>query len=369
MAPRRRRRPTVVVTLNFLERTEMKSLRKSAPLFALVASIPLAARGADAQAAIPTATVDTLAPATVRESGYSISNGVLVLPGTLTVPAGATGKIPVVLIVAGSGPTDRNGNSIAPGYPGALPHPNSYAQLAWRLAEQGVASVRYDKRSLGDNLARIDVSKTSYDDFVNDVIAGTKQLAADSRFSRVVVLGHSEGAGLALEAANRGAPVIGLIMASGAGRKFLPILHEQLSRQLDSATLLKYDSAMTAYLRNETPTAVLPPALMSLFQPANRMFMQGATAYDPAAEIARAKLPILIVQGANDGQISLDADARALKAAQPAATLVVLPTANHVLKAAESPSVGTQLALYMDPRTPIVPELARGIAVWIKALK
>lgn len=346
----------------------MKKLQLSISLIAFIAAAVPGARLARAQSAIVAATVDTLAPAGVRESNYAIASGGLTLPGTLTLPLDVHGKIPVVLIVAGSGPTDRNGNSIAPGYPGALPHPNSYAQLAWGLAEKGIASVRYDKRSLGDNLSRIDVSKTSFDDFVSDVVAGTKQLASDARFSRVVVLGHSEGAGLALEAANRGATVTGLIMASGAGRKFLPILHEQLSKQLDSATLLRYDSAMAAYLRNETPTAVLPAALMSLLQPANRKFMQGATSYDPAAEITRAKLPILIVQGANDGQISLDRDARVLKAAQPAAVLLVLPAANHVLKAATSPSIVTQLPLYMDPHTPIVPELAREIAAWIKTL-
>ena len=342
----------------------MTFLRLSAAFFAVTLSAPAALSQTTAAAS-----VDTIAPPTVRESPYSIASGTLTLPGTLTVPATSSGKMPVILIVSGSGPTDRNGNTSAPGYAGPVPRPNSYAQLAWRLAEQGVASVRYDKRSLGDNLSRIDVSKTSFDDFVSDVHAAVKQLAADTRFSRVVVLGHSEGAALALAAVNRGAPAAGLIMASGAGRKFLPILHEQLSKQLDSATLLKYDSAMAVYLRNETPTQTLPPALMSLFQPANRLFMQGTSAYDPVGEVARVTLPTLIVQGANDGQISLDADARALKAAKPAATLMILPTANHVLKAATSALIGSQLSLYMDPRTPIVPEVATGIAGWTKALR
>jgi len=181
----------------------MKSLSRCCSLMGVFAAAALRANAIQAQAATLPAAVDTVAPATVRESGYSITSGGLTLPGTLTLPANATGKIPVVLIVAGSGPTDRNGNTSAPGYPGALPHPNSYAQLAWRLAEQGIASVRYDKRSLGGNLSRIDVSKTSYDDFVNDVIAGTKQLASDQRFSRVVVLGQSAGAGIAPDAATR----------------------------------------------------------------------------------------------------------------------------------------------------------------------
>ena len=321
-----------------------------------------------AQTAPPT-TVDTIAPSTVRESSYPITSGMLSLPGTLTMPATSSGKIPVVLIVAGSGPTDRNGNSVAPGYTGPLPHPNMYAQLAWRLAEQGIASVRYDKRSLGENQQRINIAKTTFDDFVGDVSAGAKQLAADAKFSRVILLGHSEGAGLVILAANRGAPVSGVVMASGAGRRFLSILHEQLSRQLDSATLTDYDSAMAAYMRNETPKATLPGALMSLFQPENRLFVQGMQAYVPTDEIKRSKLPVLIVQGANDGQVSLDEDARPLAAANPAAKFVILQTANHVLKPATTPILATQLPSYMDARTPIVPEVATTIAGWIKGLK
>lgn len=323
---------------------------------------------AAAQSTTP-AMVDTVAPPTVHESSYSINSGNLTLPGTLTVPAASTGKVPVVLMVSGSGPTDRNGNSIAPGYSGPLPRPNTQAQLAWRLAEQGIASVRYDKRSLGENQARIVIAKTSIDDFIGDVIAAAKQLSTDTRFSRVVLLGHSEGAELVLQAANRGAPASAVVMASGAGRRFLPILHEQLSVQLPPSMLADFDSAMAAFMRGETPSTTLPGMLTSLLQPDNRLFMQGMQAYVPVEEIARAKLPILIVQGAYDGQVSLEKDARALAAAQPAAKLVVLPTANHVLKAATSALVATQLPTYLDPRTPIVPEVAPVIATWIKGLR
>lgn len=312
--------------------------------------------------------VDTVAPSTVRQSGYSILSGALSLPGTLTLPAISTGKMPVVLIVAGSGPTDRNGNSIAPGYTGPLPRPNTYAQLAWRLAEQGIASVRYDKRSLGDNLARINVAATSMDDFVGDVAAAARQLTADARFSRVILLGHSEGAGLVLQAANRGAPAAGIVMASGAGRKILTILRSQLAKQFDSATLQQFDSAMGSFLRNETPKVKLPGVLNSLLQPENRKFMLGMQAYDPVGEIARSKAPILIVQGAYDAQIGLEEDARPLAAAQPKAKLLVLPTANHVLKPAASHQMMVQLPLYMDPRTPIVADVAPAIAGWIRGL-
>ena len=343
----------------------------AAALFAAAASLALPAV-VRSQSVISTSaaatSVDTIAPATVHESDYTIASGSLKLPGTLTVPANVSGRIPVVLIVAGSGPTDRNGNTVAPGYSGRLPRPNSSAQLAWGLAQQGIASVRYDKRSLGDNAAKIDLPNTGIDDFIGDVTAGAKQLAADPRFSRVVLLGHSEGAELVLQAANRGAPAAGIVMLSGAGRRFLPILHDQLSRQLDSATLLQFDSAIAGFLRGETPTASFPPALMSLLQPTNRKFMRGMQAYVPAEEIARVRVPVLIVQGGRDIQIT-EVDARALSAGQPAAKLLILPTANHVLKAATATDQMSQLSLYLDPSTPIMPEIAPAIAEWIRALK
>jgi pimeloyl-ACP methyl ester carboxylesterase len=313
--------------------------------------------------------VDTVAPATVQELAYSITSGPLKLPGTLTLPAHFSGKSPVVLIVAGSGPTDRNGNTLAPGYPGQLPRPNSSAQLAWRLAEQGIATVRYDKRSLGENAAKIDLPNVTIDDFIGDVTAGARQLSGDSRFSRVVLLGHSEGAELSLQAANRGAPVAGVIMVAGAGRHFVPILHEQLARQLDPGTLAHFDSALAEFLRGGNPDATtLPPTLMSLLQPTNRKFMQGMQAYSPTEEIARVKVPVLIVQGGKDIQVSVD-DAKALAAAQPAATLLLVPEANHVLKAATGVDQAAQVPLYLNPALPIVPRIPAAIGEWVKALK
>jgi pimeloyl-ACP methyl ester carboxylesterase len=270
-----------------------------------------------------------------------------------------------VLIVAGSGPTDRNGNSAGPLR--AQNNSNLYAILAWQLAEAGIASVRYDKRALGDNLQKIDIAQTSIDDFVADVIAGARRVLADRRFSRVILIGHSEGAELVLQAVNRGAPASGIVMMSGAGRPIMTVLREQLSKQLPPEELVKWDSASARYLRGEGAGDV-HPGLRSLLLPVNRRFMQTWAKYDPAAEISRVKVPVLIVQGARDIQVS-EADARALKAAQPAAKLVVIPAANHVYRAAASDDRMAQMRLYADPTIPIVPELTPAIADWIKGLR
>ena len=104
----------------------------------------------------------------------------------------------VVLIVAGSGPTDRNGNSVL----GVSA--NSYKILADSLAAHGLASVRYDKRGVGASSgAMMPEEKLRFDDYVADAAAWIDSLAHDPRFSRVAVIGHSEGALIAAVAAER----------------------------------------------------------------------------------------------------------------------------------------------------------------------
>jgi pimeloyl-ACP methyl ester carboxylesterase len=330
-----------------------------------VLSITSLASPVAAQNTVAPTVADTVPPRSVIELPFAFQSGTLTLPGTLTMPADYSARIPVALIVAGSGPTDRNGNSAGPLR--AQNNSNLYAILAWQLAEAGIASVRYDKRALGDNLQKIDIAQTSIDDFVADVIAGARRVLADRRFSRVILIGHSEGAELVLQAVNRGAPASGIVMMSGAGRPIMTVLREQLSKQLPPQELVKWDSASARYLRGEDAGDV-HPGLRSLLLPVNRRFMRTWAKYDPAAEISRVKVPVLIVQGARDIQVSV-ADARALKAAQPAAKLVVIPAANHVYRAAASDDRMAQMRLYADPTIPIVPELTPAISDWIKRLK
>ena len=309
--------------------------------------------------------IDTVPPKTVIETPFEIQSGTLTLPGTLTVPAKSRGKFSVALIVAGSGPTDRNGNSA--GALRAQNNSNLYAILAWQLANAGIASVRYDKRVLGDNFQKVNLPSISIDDFIADAIAGARKLTTDSRFSKVILIGHSEGAELVLQAVNRGAPAAGIVMMSGAGRPIMAVLREQISKQLPPAEIVKWDSALARYLRGEDPGDV-HPGLRSLLLPTNRKFMQSWVKYDPAMEIAKVKVPVLIVQGLRDIQVS-EADARALKAAQPAAKLVLIPSANHVYRAATTDDRLVQLKLYTDPTIPVVSELVPAIAEWVNKLK
>src|SRR3954470_8857701 len=253
----------------------MKSLACIGVIILTLASL---APAIDAQTASTPLRIDTVPPHSVIEIPFTIPSGTLALPGTLTLPASYRSQIPVALIVAGSGPTDRNGNSVGPLR--AQNNSNLYAILAWQLADSGIASVRYDKRVIGENLSKIDVAQTSIDDFIADAIAGARKLISDRRFSRVILVGHSEGAQLVLQAANRGAPASGIVMLSGAGRPVSTVLREQLSRQLPPEELVRWDSAFARYLRGENATDV-HPGLRSLLLPVNRRFMQSWVKYDP----------------------------------------------------------------------------------------
>jgi pimeloyl-ACP methyl ester carboxylesterase len=330
----------------------------------LIAVLLTAGRGGIAQevaATQPVAQADTVSPAGVTDTAYTFTNDSLTLAGTLTLAAGAGAPVPVAVIVAGSGPTDRNGNSASGGL-----RSNSYAQLAWRLAERGIASLRYDKRVLPATRGNFDYTALTFDDFAGDLAAAARALAADERFSKVVVVGHSEGAGLAIRAVNNGLEVSGIALVSGAGRTLVVLVREQLSRQLDDATLVVFDSAMARYLRGE-PTGDVPGALLPLLAPVNRTYMRSLDAFEPAVELARTSVPVLIVQGTTDLQVRMT-DANALQAARTDARLVVLPDVNHVLKLTSDTTIGGQLVTYTDPTTPIVSQVVEAIASWIGGL-
>jgi len=317
-------------------------------LAALVAQAPASARA------------DTTVPAAAIETPYTIRSGTLGLAATLTLPPGVAGRVPVAVIIAGSGPTDRNGNSML----GI--RPNSYAQLAWRLAERGIATLRYDKRGMPGTQGTFDMAKMTLEDFAGDARAAAESLARDPRFSRVVLVGHSEGASLALMAARQGAPVAAVVHVSGLGRPLTEVIREQLGRQLDSATLVRYDTAMKHYLLGEQPADV-PPQLAMLFVPVNQTFMRSLAAFDAPAAIRAVRQPVLIVQGETDLQASV-ADAVRLHAARPDARLVVVPEVNHVLKHVADKTLAGQGPSYTDPSLPIAPEVVAAIADWILAL-
>jgi pimeloyl-ACP methyl ester carboxylesterase len=282
------------------------------------------------------------------------------LKGTMLKPASAAG--PVVLIIPGSGATDRDGNS-----PRGV-KASSYRLLAEGLAARGVTTVRIDKRGMfGSAAAVADANKVTVADYVADIAAWTAAIRARTGARCVWLLGHSEG-GLVALAAARGPDVCGLILVAAAGRPIGAVMREQLRSNPANALLL--DPAMKAIDALEAGRHVdvsgMHPALAALFAPPVQDFEISLFSYDPARLIAGYGKPVLVVQGQRDIQVG-ESDARRLKEADPAARLALLPNVNHVLKTVASDDPAANAATYADPSLPLASGVVATIADFLAA--
>jgi pimeloyl-ACP methyl ester carboxylesterase len=276
------------------------------------------------------------------------------LRGSL-VRAGA--NAPVVLIIPGSGPTDRDGNSPL----GVRAAP--YRLLAEGLAAKGIASVRIDKRGMFGSAAAIaDANEVTVQDYVADVRAWIGSIRTATGQSCVWVLGHSEGGLIALAASQQPDHICGVILISAAGRTYGDVLRAQFRANPANAPILpQVEAAIAALEKGQPVPSDLHPALVPLFGPRLQTFMHSFMAEDPAALIARIRLPVMILQGDRDLQIGVE-DARRLAAAGKRAELVLLPGANHVLKSVPANDQAANVAAYGDPDMPLVPQLVPAVA-------
>lgn len=268
--------------------------------------------------------------------------------------------VPVVLIIAGSGPTDRNGNSAD----GA--RNDSLKRLAWVLARHNIASVRYDKRGVAASLkATPDERNLTLDAYVADAVAWGKLLKADPRFGPLVVLGHSEGALVATLAAPELDPA-GVISLSGSARPVDQVIRQQLADHMPPALLLRSNQILDR-LKAGQVDADVPGPLQSIFRPSVQPYLISLFRADPAAAFARLTMPALIVQGTTDLQVGV-ADAEKLKEAKPDAELAVIPGMNHVMRIVPN-DVKQQLNSYNDPQLPLADALGRRLVGFIDGLR
>jgi pimeloyl-ACP methyl ester carboxylesterase len=280
------------------------------------------------------------------------------LAGTLIDP----GKnAPAVLIIPGSGPTDRDGNNPL-GVKGGV-----YRQLAEALAAKGVATLRIDKRGMfGSKAAIADANDVTIGAYAADVHAWVDMVRAKTGRPCVWLLGHSEGALVALQAAQNPKGICGLILVSGAGRPLGEVIRAQLRANPANASLLPQGEAALDQLvaGKRVPAATLPAPLQRLFNDRVQGYLIDMFRHDPAKLIAAVKLPVLIVQGDKDIQVAV-ADADLLKRAQPAATLKLMPGINHVLKPVASDDRAANVATYGDASLPISPAVPDAIAAFV----
>ncbi|GGA46515.1 alpha/beta hydrolase [Sphingomonas psychrolutea] len=271
-------------------------------------------------------------------------------------------KAPLVLIIPGSGPTDRDGNSPL----GVAGGP--YRQLAEALAAKGIATLRIDKRGLfGSRAAVADPNAATTGGYADDVQAWSKVARARTGRKCIWLAGHSEGGMVALVAAQRPEGLCGIILLSAVGRPMATVLRDQLRANPANAPILGDALGAIDALEagKRVPQATLPAPLRGLFSDAIQGYWIDLFAHDPVKLIASVKLPVLILQGTRDIQVSV-ADAEGLKRAQPKATLILLPGVNHVLRPVASDDRMANIATYANATLPISPDVAAAVAGFVK---
>lgn len=279
--------------------------------------------------------------------------------GTLTLPDKPK-KSPVVLIIAGSGPTDRDGNS------SVGIKPNTYKMLADSFAGYGISTLRYDKRAIAKSrAASTSESDLRFETYINDAIGWVNLLHKDKRFSKIIVLGHSEGSLIGVVTAEHSA-VSKFISIAGAGSPIDTIVRKQLKNQLPEP-LFQESNKILDTLRMGKTVKKINPVLASLYRPSVQPYLISWIKYDPAVEIKKLKIPVLIVQGTTDIQVSVD-DARLLSAAKPNAKLLIIDNMNHILKEAEADRQ-KNIETYTKPELPLKQGLVEDLVSFIKNKK
>jgi uncharacterized protein len=270
---------------------------------------------------------------------------------------------PVILIIPGSGPTDRDGNSPL----GVRAAP--YRLLAEDLSKQRIGSVRIDKRGMfGSQSAVPNAAAVTIDDYVRDVGAWVDAILVRTGSKCVWVLGHSEGGLVALAVAAKVDHLCGLVLVATPGRPLGDVIKDQLRANPANASLLDTaDHAIDELSKGRrVDEKTLPPALAPLFNAAVQGFLISVIALDPAVLIAKSTKPTLILQGQRDLQVSV-ADAERLKQAAPRATITILPDTNHLLKQVASDDRSANLATYAAVDLPLAPGVVDAIARFITA--
>ncbi|MFD6440735.1 alpha/beta hydrolase family protein [Peribacillus sp. NPDC060186] len=263
------------------------------------------------------------------------------------------GPFPVMIIIAGSGPTDKDGNSIA--FPGKN---NSLKMLAESLAEKGIASIRYDKRGIGENMNLAGKEEDlRFEQYIDDATAWVQFAKKDGRFSKVGIIGHSEGSLIGMAAAKK-TETDSFISLAGAGEPIDQVLLKQLEEQL-TPTLLTESKEILTKLKQGKQVETVSADLQSVFRPSVQPYMISWIQYNPIELVKELNIPVLLVNGNRDIQVA-STNAEALHQEKGDSELLILEKMNHVLKEAPVDREGN-LATYTNPKLPLSSGLVDGI--------
>jgi uncharacterized protein len=283
--------------------------------------------------------------------------------GSLRLPAKSDAAMPLVILHAGSGPTDRDGNTVrAPG------KNDSLKLIAVALADSGIASLRFDKRGIAKSTPAGRAEKDlRFDDYVNDLGAWIKKMRADpyaKRFSKIIIAGHSEGSLIGMMAAAND-KADGYISIAGIARGAADVLRTQLKPRLPQGLWDESERVLRSLEAGKTVDDA-PTELVSLYRPSVQPYLISWFNKRPTIEIAKLTVPILIIQGTTDIQVAVS-EAEALKAAAPKAELTIIEGMNHVLKTVVIDREKNSAA-YTDPTLPLSSELMPRLVKFVKSI-
>jgi pimeloyl-ACP methyl ester carboxylesterase len=283
----------------------------------------------------------------IKSEEITVTN---LIEGTLLIPE--VDNPPLVILIAGSGPTDRDGNQ-------PMQKNNSLRYLAEGLHQKNIATFRFDKRILKImKMGQIDETKIDFDHFVEDANAVLEYFKNDERFNKIILLGHSQGSLIGMIAAQNGADAY--ISVAGAGQAIDDVIVDQLEKQ---APGLK-DNARQSFddLRVNGVAQNYSPGLSSIFRPAIQPFIFSWMKYDPSEELAKLEVPVLIINGDKDLQVQVS-EAELLHNAKPESKLIIIENMNHIFKEIEGDDLENQKS-YNEYNRPIIPELIDQISTF-----
>ena len=280
------------------------------------------------------------------------------LQGSITLPD-SDSVTAIVLLLGGTGPTDRDGNQM-------MMRTNALKMLAYELAGNNIASVRFDKRGVGaSRFQPVNTEDIRIDHFISDAKDWIAKLRKDYRFQKIILLGHDEGSLVALAAAANNRYVNAVISIGGTGRTMDQVFKDQYAHQPQPIREIVYDIIET--LHSGSTVDHVPVYLSSSFTPVLQPFLISMMQYNPQEEARKIKAPFLVLQGERDVQVMRE-DARLLAAAHGKATLVTIPDMNHVMKDCYSMEEDEQFMTYVNPALPVNRQLVREVVTFIRGL-
>ncbi len=290
----------------------------------------------------------------VQEEKVEIPTKNVVIKGTLLNIVNVQ-KSALCIIIPGSGPTDRDGNN-------AFMKNNSLKFLAEELAQNNIASYRYDKSVLSYSKNNTKIDSLTFNDFIeeaSEVISHFKKL---KKYSKIIIIGHSQGSLVGMISGKN--TIDGFISIAGSGRTIDEVLTEQIELQ---APFLKDETTkILTELKAGKTVENVNPMLISLFNKKVQPFLTSWIQYNPQTEIKKLTCPILIINGTKDIQVkTLDADL--LHSANSNSQLKYIENMNHIFKEIKGDN-NENMASYSDPNSPIMKELSTIIATFVNEL-